>query len=259
MKKAKKLELLDQQIAAANGGHPADFGTWRNTTEVVLRSIFGEASATHSKFQRVRYTPGVYFSGQDVSGYQPAGVRQAVSILESAKLEVELADDDPAAEEELESAVVGGSSTVFIVHGQDDGKKNELAIFLRDLLDSEPIVLHQQANHGRTLIEKFEQHAARASFAVVILSADDEGRSVRDVGASTTSRARQNVVFEMGFFFGALGRSRVVALYEQGVELPSDLNGLVYVPMDRAGAWRALVAREMAAVGISVDPRALLK
>ena len=66
-------------------------------------------------------------------------------------------------------------------------------------------------------------------------------------------RARQNVVFELGFFFGLLGRGRVCAVYETGVELPPDLYGLAYVEYDSAGRWRHAVAKEIHAAGIEVD------
>ena len=71
-------------------------------------------------------------------------------------------------------------------------------------------------------------------------------------------RARQNVVFEMGFFFGALGRERVAVLYEEGVELPSDVDGLVYILLDRSGAWKTAVSREITAAGFQVDLKALI-
>ena len=66
-------------------------------------------------------------------------------------------------------------------------------------------------------------------------------------------RGRQNVVFELGYFVGHLGRNRVCTLYEPGVEIPSDFSGIVYVPIDEAGAWRTLLARELKAAGFEVD------
>ena len=66
-------------------------------------------------------------------------------------------------------------------------------------------------------------------------------------------RARQNVVFELGFFIGALGRSRVAVLYEDGVELPSDMNGILYTILDAQGAWRIGLGRELRAAGFAVD------
>lgn len=115
-------------------------------------------------------------------------------------------------------------------------------------------ILHEKANQGRTILEKFADHAQDAGYAVVLLTADDVGSA----GSVSTHeflqpRARQNVVFELGFFFGLLGRGRVCAVYETGVELPSDLHGLARVEHDSAGSWKHDVAREIHAAGIPVD------
>src|SRR5262249_17157379 len=113
------------------------------------------------------------------------------------------------------------------------------------------IVLHEQANQGRTVIEKFEKHAD-VDFAVVLLTPDDLGHAV---GAPDEAkpRARQNVVFELGYFVGRLGRSRVCALHKGDVEILSDYDGIVYVSMNDPQGWRLLLAREIKAAGIDVD------
>jgi predicted nucleotide-binding protein len=105
----------------------------------------------------------------------------------------------------------------------------------------EVVILHEQANKGRTLIEKFEQHAATAGNAVILLTADDVGGPE---GKDLHPRARQNVVFEMGFFYGRLGRERVAVLYEPTVEKPSDIDGIVYIQLDQAGAWKTALLAE---------------
>ena len=61
------------------------------------------------------------------------------------------------------------------------------------------------------------------------------------------------MIFELGFFFGKLGRRRVAVLLHPDVERPSDLEGLVYIPMDRGGAWKHALAKELEAVGIDVN------
>jgi predicted nucleotide-binding protein len=105
------------------------------------------------------------------------------------------------------------------------------------------IVLREQPNQGQTLIEKFEGSAAEARYAIVLLTADDQGKAV---GASEFElRARQNVVFDLGFFFGKLGRDRIAVLYEEGVRRPSDIEGLLYIPLDDVDGWKLQLAREM--------------
>ncbi len=142
-----------------------------------------------------------------------------------------------------------------MVHGHDEARKHELARFLRAATGNEPVILHEQANAGGTVLEKFEAYAADAGYAVVIATGDDVGRAAASV--TDQPRARQNVVFELGFFFGALGRPRVALLYEDGVEIPSDISGLVRIPLDPAGAWKMLLAREMDSAGIGIEWSAL--
>jgi predicted nucleotide-binding protein len=145
------------------------------------------------------------------------------------------------------------SNKVFIVHGHD-GELKESTARLVAKLGLEPIILHEQANKGRTIIEKFSDHANDTAFAIVLLTADDEGRKKTPPGEEALRpRARQNVIFELGFFFGFLGRGRVCAIYEKGVELPSDLHGVLYVEHDEGGAWIFAVAKEIRAAGYDID------
>ena len=112
------------------------------------------------------------------------------------------------------------------------------------------VVLHEQANAGRTLLKKFEAHASSAAYAVVLLTPDDRS-GARDQDHQL-ARARQNVIFELGFFFGRLGRNRVAVLLAPGVEQPSDIAGLVYIAVDNGGSWKYALARELEAGGIAV-------
>ena len=148
-------------------------------------------------------------------------------------------------------ASVGTEGPIFIVHGHAEATRHEVARVLQRATGREVIVLHEQANAGRTILEKFEHHAASAAYAVVLLSADDVGRA--RLATDLRPRGRQNVIFELGFFFGKLERSRVAVLLDSGVEKPSDIDGLVYVAHDPAGAWKQGLAREVEAAGIKVD------
>lgn len=141
------------------------------------------------------------------------------------------------------------TAPIFLVHGHDHRLLHEVARVLERATGREVIVLHEQASRGRTVLEKFEDHAQLASFAVVLLTADDVGGAA---GQEKKPRARQNVVFELGFFFGQLGRERVCVLLEEGVEQPSDMAGLVYVAADAPGNWKYSLSRELQASGIEV-------
>jgi predicted nucleotide-binding protein len=148
---------------------------------------------------------------------------------------------------------------IFVVHGHASGTKEMVARFLWRLTKREPTILHEQPDGGQTVIEKFEAHAAQAAAAVVLLTGDDQGGVRGGPPGDQRPRGRQNVVFELGYFIGALGRSRVIILYEEGVEFPSDLHGIIYVPLDREGAWRTRVAREFRTIGLPVDPDVLFE
>jgi predicted nucleotide-binding protein len=138
---------------------------------------------------------------------------------------------------------------VFLVHGHDEVMKQTVARYL-EKLDLDPIILHEKPDKGRTIIQKFEDHADVA-FAIVLLTPDDLGR-LRGADQGEL-RARQNVILELGYFIGRLGRDRVCALKGGGVIEPSDLHGVLYVPFDDYGAWKLLLARELRAAQIDID------
>jgi predicted nucleotide-binding protein len=142
------------------------------------------------------------------------------------------------------------SRRIFIIHGHDNGTKEEVARFLGKI-GLEPVILHEQPDRGKTIIEKFEEYSD-VSFAVALLTPDDVGAAKRDPD-STRDRARQNVVFEFGYFVAKLGRNGACALVKDGVEIPSDYSGVLYIPMDTGGAWRFLLIRELRAAGFDVD------
>lgn len=252
---ARKLSLLDTLIADANAGFPEDFEAWKRKTEVTLRTVLGEESPLVRSFSKVSYTPRIYGSGMDTSGYRPAGVRRAIAILSAAKEELSLRDELLNTVDAEPPLAAGKNDLVFIVHGRDDRRKLDFARTIHALTGTEPTVLHEQPNGGQVLIEKFETSAGRAGFAVVLLTADDFGRANTD--DSEEPRARQNVVFEMGFFFGALGRDRVAVFLDEGVEEPGDVRGIVYTAIDPAGAWKIALARELDAAGLTIDWSAL--
>jgi predicted nucleotide-binding protein len=153
-------------------------------------------------------------------------------------------------------AIAVGTRRVFVVHGHDDEAKETVSRFL-SRLDLEPVILHEQASGGRTIIEKFETYSSDVAFAVVLLTPDDIGGSALDP-TSTSKRARQNVILELGYFMGRLGRTRVCALHRGRVELPSDYQGVVYVEMDKAGGWKTRLAQELIGAKVSIDLNGLV-
>ncbi|WP_378081825.1 TIR domain-containing protein [Aeromonas bestiarum] len=140
------------------------------------------------------------------------------------------------------------SRKVFIVHGHDEGARETVARFL-ERIGLEAVILHEQANQGRTVIEKIIAHGD-VGFAVVLLTPDDEG-CVKD--GIPEPRARQNVLLELGYFIGSLGRDKVCALKRGTLEIPSDFAGVVWETMDSNGGWKTALARELEAAGHKID------
>jgi len=145
--------------------------------------------------------------------------------------------------------VTSTSNRVFIVHGHDAEARETVARFLGNI-GFEPIILHEQASRGKTVIEKVEANSD-VGFAVVLLTPDDMGRARGD--ADLEPRARQNVLLELGYFIAKLGRDRVCALKRGDVVIPSDFAGVVWTEWDPAGAWKSALGKELQAAGHEVD------
>ena len=179
---------------------------------------------------------------------------EAIEMLKWMIQEVEQSSDPetPVATPGARSTanVQTGGTEVFLVHGRDEGAKGAVARFLSKL-GVRPVILAELPGEGRTIIEKFEAHADVA-FAVVLLTPDDVGGLQSDHGG-LNARARQNVIFELGFFIGQLGRRSVLALTKGDVEIPSDYAGVEYIPFDASGGWCLPVIRELQAAGLAVD------
>lgn len=139
---------------------------------------------------------------------------------------------------------------VFIVHGRNKEVKLEVARVLEHL-KLEPIILHERPNLGKTLIEKFETNGSDVGFAIILLTADDVGRLNKLEEKDNKPRARQNVVFEMGYFMGRLSRSHVFILREDEIEEPSDLSGIVYNKLSEN--WQLDLVKELKECGYDVD------
>ena len=228
--------------------HTGDFENWDNTTKNIVEWAFGEnhRNVDHFAYQEAPTTYLAQSANQLSARHKEElhlKIPALVGYIEQLKMK---------SSESLSGLpeTAASSSKVFIVHGHNKAIKYELAHSLQNA-GVDVTILDEQTNEGRTILEKLADHATEAGFAVVLLSADDVGRAKSET--VDNPRARQNVVFELGLFCGLLGRKRVCAVREKGVEMPSDLHGLVYIEYDPAGSWKHLVAKEINSAGIKVD------
>lgn len=252
----KGIELIRRQILAGeellkNTPIPdSAYGSWELLTKNYLEKAFGANSPNVLSVMdagRLFIIPDAddtWWNKHRIETLQ-AQLATMQSLIELLETEIELKDEVIT----LPDSTPRLSHRIFLVHGHDEAALHESARFL-EKLGQEVIVLREQPNRGRTIIEKFEDYAD-VGFAVVLLTGDDIGGS-KDASIQQP-RARQNVIFELGYFIGRLGRNRVCALYSPGVEIPSDYSGILYQELDNKGSWRLELAKELKAAGYDID------
>lgn len=140
---------------------------------------------------------------------------------------------------------------VFIVHGRDELVKINVARFL-EKLGLTPIILHEQVNNGKTIIEKIEEYS-NVGYGIVLYTPCDKGGLANCGNNELKPRARQNVVFEHGYLIGKLGRDRVCALIKDDVEYPNDISGILYIKYQDTDGWKLALAKELKNAGYDVD------
>ena len=235
-----------------------EFIRWKRRTQIAIVNTFGEKSSHLQEFDSISFMP-ILLEAELFQGAFQAGLTRAKATLESMLEEIDeyWLNDRPALFPTDRSSVSDPTiaKQVFVVHGRDEGTKNIVARFLEGLV-LEPVILQDQPNEGRTIIEKFEEYA-QVGFAVILCTPDDVGTLATEQ-ESLNLRPRQNVVLEWGFFLGRIGRERVCALVKGNLEIPSDYAGVVYIDLDDSGGWKMKLARELNKAGLPVDLNRLL-
>jgi predicted nucleotide-binding protein len=233
-----------------------DFYTWNSYNAELVKRLFTNDTLS----QEYSYI-GPFFvgGGTPTLAEKVKDLRQDIDDdihrLESIMARLELFPVNQSVENNHSSAMKTSPPTksigkkAFVVHGHDEGARESVARFL-EKLGIHPIILHEQASGGRTIIEKLEYYSD-VDFAVILLTPDDVGAEAKKADR-LSPRARQNVVLELGYFIAKLGRSNVCALHRGSIELPSDYLGVIYVSMDDTG-WRILLAKELRQAGFSID------
>ena len=222
---------------------------WYEFTAELLRQLFTTDEITDEFVGR-----NSIIGGNDIStGYY---LKKLNSIYERLDLYPEIS---AAIFSKNNAGIVKQGNRVFVIHGHDEAMKQTVARTL-EKLGLDPIILHEKPNIGRTIIEKFTDYSD-VSFAVALLSSDDIAYAKGDNPDQAKFRARQNVILELGYFLGKLGRNRVVALFNQNenFEMPSDYSGVLFVPYVGNNHWQFDLIKELKACGYSIDANKLLE
>lgn len=200
------------------------FEKWVGEMNLAIRTLQSKQGSRFSGITQFRFD-SLHYSGSRKTindrGYQAILIH--LELIESVMDQ----PDKRSGDRSVSGASPSGKPKIFLVHGRDETAKAQTeAMIFR--LGMEPVVLHRQANIGQTIVEKFEKHS-NVDFAVVLLTPDDVGALYDKQNLDLKPRARQNVIFELGFFYGKLGRERVCCIMKSGLEKPSDIDGIVYL------------------------------
>ena len=218
------------------------FRAWKTKAERFLVYKYGNNSFEHNQFVRTRFSPNAYTLGDPRDKFISTckeGLLTTQEVFNSYLKEIE-------EHESGSPKVILNYSKVFVVHGHDGEMKQSVARII-EKQGIEAIILSEQANRGKTIIEKLEGNSDVGG-AVCLFTSDDVGKGKDET--ELRPRARQNVVLEAGYFMGLLGRDHVVLLADNGIEIPSDLSGIVYTSTNN---WQFELLKELKAMGYSID------
>jgi len=233
----------------------------RNRAQMIIRKVFGANSSYSEQLSSIQFHymgPFVIIPGEPETPAQRqgreriwrSGQDQSISLIDTMIEELDLSEPDQA--QGSEEPTEPRSNRVFVVHGHDNEMKQAVARTV-ERLGLDAVILHEKADRGQTIIEKIERFSD-VGFAVVVLSPDDTGYANAEGIDAAAPRARQNVILELGYFAGKLGRENVMALHRGDIELPSDYDGVLYTRYDGdSGTWRSKLVVELKESGYDVS------
>ncbi len=240
--KSKLLNLIEAAkglIKAHATESDGKFFAWQENVIRVLASIYGKDSIEYESFQKITFkiTWAYAISQADNNKIKACalGLEKSIELLSSYVDDIEETN-----------VITNDYSKVFIVHGHD-GEIKESVARLIEKQGIEAVILSEKTNNGKTIIEKLEKHS-NVSGAICLFTSDDLGKEKSEL--RNKPRARQNVVFEASYFMGKLGRSNVVIIADEQVDMPSDLRGILYT---NKTDWKHNVLAELNEIGYSIN------
>ena len=260
-----EIKLIQDLIDKTNNlthGNEKELAALRKRSRMVIRKVCEESSAYFHNLSSISFHPDGLWSGTNISTPDESwtkGQSEMLNLFKTIEEDLTLEDLTKNANNETKKDRTKLSNKIFIVHGHDEEMKQALARTV-EKIDLKPIILHEQPNKGRTIIEKFEDYSD-VNFAIVLLSPDDIAYPKDKLPEDKEFRARQNVIFELGFFVGKLGRGHVFILYreEYNFKFPSDYSGICYTPYDNKSFWRFDLIRELNSCGYNIDANKLIE
>ena len=230
-----------------------EYSSWNDYNLELLKQSFNEPYNEYRKhYNEVGSFGGMFLGGMNTPGQDVKEFldkfNSKVGNLKKLVQKTDLLKSSEIASDIQIEEIKFDKSQVFIVHGHDDLAKIETARFIEQL-GFKPIILHEQASSGQTIIEKIENYS-NVGFGIVLYTPCDIGAK-KGYETELRHRARQNVVFEHGYLIGKIGRKNVAALVKGDVDTPNDISGVVYISMDND--WKLGLAKELRNSGYSVD------
>ncbi|MCS5524704.1 nucleotide-binding protein [Curtobacterium flaccumfaciens pv. oortii] len=196
--------------------------------------------------------PAMSFDARFTPPNDPWDVPSSPAVFDKAANTAPTDSSRTVEPEPAEPLAAPAERSIFIVHGHDESAMNSIRVYVTRETKILPISLAEEASEGQTIIEKFEAYGERSSYVIVLLTPDDVGQTIaeHDAGDHPRPRARQNVVLELGYFIGKIGRKNIVVV-NADVERPSDLGGLGYVQYPGSN-WKDDLRTELKAAGLTV-------
>ena len=245
-----KLELMEQLLSEVEAMPYNEEDKYVSKTELYIKKCFGKESDYIEKLKSISFIPFVFTPDMPDSDYYRAferGKKELVNLVKNMIEDITLTIDEHNSKDSAPATL----GNVFVVHGHDTILRDAVELFLLKI-GYNPIILCEEPSKGNTIIEKIEEYTKNNCYAIVLYTPCDLGREKDETDLK--QRARQNVVFEHGYLLSKLGRDHVCALTREGVELPGDFSGVIYVNYDdKKQPWKNRIAKEMEAVGMKIQ------
>ncbi len=231
-----------------------EFKAWHMKAERFLIKEYGEDGIEYKNFKNTSFAPRFAGVSNDHVAYIAAckeGLLTTRDVFEDYLCEMkEESEERLENKDKNENLQRISYLKIFVVHGHD-GELKEAVARLVEHAGLTPIILSEQVNRGATIIEKFEKNA-NVPAAICLFTADDFGREKKE--DEERVRARQNVIFETGYLMGKLGRENIIIIADEGIEMPSDLSGVVRTDKEE---WKVSLIKEMKDIGYKIDENVL--